>query len=82
MRGEPNAIGLVTKRSPAMDEGAFLSDESPEDCRAVFADIQRIRDAIYDGRKVYAPSDGIGTGLAQLPRRAPKLYRAIYEFFE
>jgi len=67
MRGEPNAIGIVIKRSPSMDERAFLSDRNLGECQAALDDLQRVRDVICDGLTIYAPMDGIGTGLAQLP---------------
>lgn len=76
MRGEPNAIGIPTKWKPTMDEDAFFTDDSA--CfAAVIPDLRRALDAVLDGRTVVFPEAGIGTGLAQLPVRAPMLHAFI-----
>jgi len=75
MRGEPNAVGIVTKHEPSMNRGAFLNDgyyeiwlekNSYDFCRLF----------LHKGTVVW-PSAGIGTGLAQLPVRAPIIFEAI-----
>jgi hypothetical protein len=80
-RGEPNAVGIVTKRSPSMAPGAFLSDD---DLAAVFylwrGAFQRLNGHLLAGGTVVWPSDGIGTGLAELPTRAPALWRELQVF--
>ena len=67
MRGEPNAFGIATKKSPR----EFWSDED------YWSNIQVIDN---DYMKIYlhksmrilvVPSDGIGTGLSELKIRAP-----------
>ena len=40
---------------------------------------QRIEMALGAGRNVVIPADGLGTGLADLPRRAPRIHRYIEE---
>ena len=75
MRGEPNTVGLITKRKPTMEECAFLTDDlfevwakaSGEDFLHLF---------LHKGVVVW-PSAGIGTGLAQLPSRATLIFEAI-----
>lgn len=80
MRGEPNAIGIVTKWRPSMSEGSFFNDDDPDILYAVRSCFARIQDQLrVHGRTVYFPADGIGTGLAELPKRAPKLYAKIKE---
>lgn len=87
MRGEPNAFGLVTKWTPSMHEEAFFSDAQYLDPLVrwprlyVNYDLARIQSAIDMGWVIYAPFDGLGTGLSQLPKRAPRLYNAIVERF-
>jgi hypothetical protein len=75
-RGEPNAVGIATKRAPTMGPNEFFTD-SDEDFAMVKAvwkeDFDPIIQALKEGKDVVFPADGIGTGLAQLPQRAPDL---------
>lgn len=79
MRGEPNAIGVATKRHPGVAETAYFSDDSFDDFTALCVDIAKVRFALDGGRLIYIPKAGLGTGLSQLPTRAPKLYRHLYD---
>lgn len=81
MRGEPNAIGVATKRRPGMSDPDFFSDEHPTALRIIDADIDRVVTALLEGRTIYVPRDGLGTGLSQLPTRAPKLHQHITDRF-
>jgi len=79
MRGEPNTIGVVTKRLPSMQPNAFLTDDDANGpvLDIITRDLQRVTEALEQGHDVVIPADGIGTGLAGLPQRAPKLYAFI-----
>ena len=81
MRGEPNAIGVATKRHPGRMPADFFSDDSPSALRWVDADIDKVAEALAEGRTVYVPRDGLGTGLSELPTRAPKLHQHIVSRF-
>lgn len=84
MRGEPNAIGLPTKRSPAMTEDAFFSNDPVDLFRVMAAsqlDQARLIRHITSGGTIIWPQSGIGTGLAQLKTRAVVIY-AYWKFFE
>jgi hypothetical protein len=72
-RGEPNAVGIPTKWGPSMDEGAFFTDDSfiPLVKPAIDAQILLCGVRLLKGGTVVLPEDGVGTGLAQLPKRAP-----------
>lgn len=76
MRGEPNAIGIPTKKSPNFREGSFFSDnEFEENKAAIDAALAEVTDAIGEtSRMIVIPSDGLGTGRAQLDRRAPRTF--------
>ncbi len=79
MRGEPNAFGIATKWSP---DRCF----SDADYAAVLpiwtADFMFLTSNLIDFCKTLViPRDGIGTGLADLPTKAPKLYRRLTLFF-
>jgi hypothetical protein len=80
MRGEPNAIGIATKRAPTMSESAFFKD-CDEDRAALQADLLRVWRQITVGKTIYAPADGLGTGLSMLPEKAPELYAILLKFF-
>lgn len=76
MRGCSNAIGVPTKWAPGMLEKDFFADSDLENvqviCRlaASFAEISALLMSGYD---VVFPTDGLGTGLSELPRRAPRM---------
>lgn len=77
MRGEPNAIGVVTKWEPGTDGRDYFNDQHPDCKRLVSSGFFEIEIALADGRTVYFPADGIGTGLSELPKRAPELHNLI-----
>lgn len=81
MRNEPNAIGVATKRYPSIAAYDYFSDDEPSDRRIVDADIDRVAAALAEGRIIFVPRDGLGTGLSELPQRAPKLHQHIVERF-
>ena len=69
MRGEPNVVGIPTKKAPSMNPAAFFNDAEFEDNKRA---IDRAFARIPDGWAIVIPSAGIGTGLAQLEQRAPR----------
>lgn len=81
MRGEPNAIGVATKRSPGARAPDYFADGEADALAAIDADIDLVAAALKDGRTVYVPFDGLGTGLSELPTRAPALHRHIVDRF-
>jgi hypothetical protein len=72
MRGEPNAFGIPTKWAPSMSDDAYFSDRQYNDI-VIILDLhfQKLRSHIENGKSVVFPTNGIGTGLSQLPQRAP-----------
>lgn len=81
MRGEPNAIGIPTKMSPSYKREAFFSDEEFEQNKATIdLAIARILRAVTDTiRAIVIPSDGFGTGRAQLDKQAPRTFAYLKE---
>lgn len=80
MRGEPNALGVRTKRAPGMNERAFWSDDDYDRCVSMIEeDFGRAFRALWAGKVIVLPSDGIGTGYAELPVRAPRVYKAVVD---
>ncbi len=76
MRGEPNAVGIPTKKSPSYRDDAFFSDEEFEQNKAsIDAAFAEIMNTVTDSiRAIVISSDGLGTGRAQLDRRAPRTF--------
>lgn len=74
IRGEPNAIGIPTKKSPTMREDAFFRDSD-------LASNQRAIDAALDqiprGSTVVIPEAGLGTGRARLAETAPETFEYL-----
>lgn len=77
MRGEPNAIGVATLYAP----GRFYNPDDPAALSVVAEDLAVVAAALREGRTVYVPRDGLGTGLGRLPEHAPNLHRLIVAFF-
>ena len=80
IRGQPNALGIPTKKLPSWDPSAYYNDDDYKDNRAriiiaISVIMTRLDDGDYDC--VVLPADGLGTGLADLPRRAPKTFRCL-----
>lgn len=78
MRGEPNAIGVATKWKPGTQESDYYSDDTMAPWIGMSQDIDRLGDLLDEGHTIVFPFDGLGTGLSQLPRRAPQLYKRLY----
>lgn len=79
MRGEPNAIGLPTKRNP----GVYLKDDDlPEVIQDSAAARMKLIDHVRQGGTVVWPLNGIGTGLSRLDERAPTIFAFWQEFMD
>jgi hypothetical protein len=78
MRGEPNAVGVPTKWKPDRAPASYFSDSDFDKVRvAIDSAFRLLRDACNGGADIVIPADGIGTGLADLPNRAPRIHRYI-----
>ena len=78
MRGEPNAVGIPTKRAPRMTPDAFFSDQDlPEVLQAFEEPFRRLRAHLEGGKDVIMPEAGIGTGFARLEQKAPAIHEAL-----
>jgi hypothetical protein len=75
-RGEPNAVGIATKRAPSLVANAFLTDADLARLQDHVAPaLQRLREHLAAEGMVVMPADGIGTGLAQMSVRSPACWR-------
>ena len=77
MRGEPNAIGIPTKKSPSYEDAAFFTDKEFEQNKVAidraFAEIAQ-KAASFETQVIVIPSNGLGTGRAQLKRRSARTF--------
>lgn len=80
IRGEPNAVGIPTKREPANRESSYFKngDLDAQDVRmAIQGALDRLQEHLDNGGNVVLPVEGIGTGLAGLRDHAPLIYRMV-----
>lgn len=85
MRGEPNAVGIATKRSPSMNSDAFFSDSDIHNVIVMGAikDSFRILEFhLLSGDVVVIPKNGVCGGLANLPVNAPLIDTFIKDSIE
>jgi hypothetical protein len=77
-RGEPNCVGIVTKWHPFTDAGSYFCDDDLPKVRLRIQDeFRRLAAHLRTGGIVVWPQDGVGTGLAELPTRAPRIHAFI-----
>lgn len=74
MRGEYNTIGIPTKHSP---KEYFTDDDYNRVILVIKGYFNVIEGHLRCGHTVVIPSAGIGTGLAKLPEKAPKIWKFI-----
>lgn len=79
MRGEPNAVGVCTKATPGARNEFWSDDRLTENCAIIDADLARAFAHAKEGGNIVIPSDGLGTGLAQLGTKAPKTFKYLAE---
>lgn len=80
MRDEPNAIGVATKWTPSMNEEAFFNDQEFDKIKAIIkSDLVPVVKAALEGKVIVLPLDGLGTGLSELPGRAPKVFKFLQQ---
>lgn len=80
IRDEPNAFGIPTKKYPNNRIESFYSDDDYEqNCTNIKNAIDLIMNQLQTNlwKGIIYPKDGIGTGLAQLPNKAPKTYKFL-----
>lgn len=78
MRGEPNAIGIPTKRSPSMNPDAFYSDSDFETVKTIYDQkFYEIEMLLKRGSKVVIPKDGLGTNRARLQESSPLIFNYL-----
>jgi len=83
VRGEPNAVGVRTKKAPTMAPGAFYSDsEKGKHVSAMAADLLPVEEHLQQGNIVVFPSSPLGSGFAKLEELAPETYHQLQVMVE
>lgn len=85
MRGEVNAFGIATKKDPNHIETSYFTDEEFDSNKAYIDNSLKSLSNILSleiYKAVVIPLDGLGTGLADLPNKAPKTYAYLTEKLE
>ena len=78
-----NTHGVPTKRTPSTDKDAYFSDQ-PEEWIAMKKQLDALVD-IHDQcihLTLVFPTDGLGTGLSDMPKRSPKLFKKMNNFLK
>lgn len=79
MRGEPNSIGIITKKYPSNSDESFIYDR---DFKYIKDIIDKDFASIPDNVTVVIPLNGLGTGLAKLDITSPLLFQYIKDKIE
>ena len=80
MRGEPNAVGIPTKRAPSRQSHAYFQEKDFFGYRnAILPDLIKLARHLKKGGIVVFPSRPLGAGLADLKRRAPSIYLLLID---
>jgi hypothetical protein len=75
-----NAAGVPTKRSPGYSPSDYYTDDDYEEhCDSIRTAFDRITARAPEYTKVVFPSGGLGTGLAELDKRAPRVMQFLIE---
>ncbi len=78
VRGELNSVGIRVKRHPSLYDNSFYNDlDFSEQSLKITCDIKevKLRSEHYDA--IVFPSNGIGTGLADLKNKSPATWKYL-----
>ena len=82
-RGEPNSVGIPTKHFPDNSKSSFFTNNDFDlFLTSSKNSIEKLTKHVVSGKDVVLPYDGIGTGLAQLNTKAPKIFNEINKIFD
>jgi len=83
MRDEENAVGVRTKWSPGARPSDYFRDRDFDKVsEMIHVDLERAKEHLGNGGVLVIPADGLGTGLSQLPQRAPRINAFLVEELE
>lgn len=76
-----NAFGIPTKRLPSMNSESFFSDKD-EELEAVKSSLRDLYKLLLSGKHIVFPIDGLGTGLADMQNKSPKVFNAMNDIIK
>lgn len=83
MRGEPNAVGIATKKQPSNDPLAFFYDDQYMDnMKIIYNDFLPVFKHIYGGGTLVIPMDGLGTGLSAMEIHCPRTLNTLNDMLD
>ena len=84
MRGEPNTIGVPTKKKPSYFPDAYFTDAEFEQNKfAIDLAFVTLTKAISDSiTAIVIPTHGLGTGRGQLKQKAPRTFAYLQSRLE
>lgn len=78
VRDSDNSIGIRTKKGPSKKSISYYNDdEYVDNCKKILKDILSVKSLLLNNNKIVLPKGGFGTGLSELPKRAPKTYNYL-----
>lgn len=81
IRDEPNTYGIATKVRPSTTSSSYFSDFNKAHAFRMVHDIHKLHALLRSPHHTYThvvfPAAGLGTGLSQLPARAPRTYELL-----
>jgi hypothetical protein len=83
IRGLSNAVGVATKWAPHKRGCAYFRDDQWNSIKPhLERDLNAVERLLQAQRTVYLPTQMIGSGLAELPDRAPKIFAYVDSFLK
>ena len=83
IRDFKNTIGIPTKKYPSNYKKSFFNDEEYKENKSIIdKSFTKIEDKIKEGYYISLPKNGLGTGLAQLEKKAPKTNQYLLKKLE
>lgn len=79
IRNIKNSFGIPTKRAPSNKEAAFFRDHFM-DHSELHTSLERLVMAANSYKVIVFPKAGLGTGLAQMNRTSPRLFKYMNNF--
>lgn len=80
IRNEINAFGIPTKKYPSFNLNSYYTDDEFERNKLNINEaIDNIKTHLFLYEGIILPEDGLGTGLADLPNKAPRTYLYLQE---
>lgn len=78
IRDEHNTFGIPTKKAPTMEDSAFFTDDEYDDNTNIFKEhIIKLIKLSSKYQYIVFPKGGLGTGPADLPKKAPLTYKYL-----